>query len=374
MKKLFGKFDHTIPLNLKDHVTIVLGPNGVGKTILLKFIDHLFDQESDFSLFKKIPFETFRVTFVGEDYLEVEKKGMDSLLFTYYHENQKVNSFLRTNIGDKPVKITGTFPKMQVQFSPEILKRYNLSLTRWERDLIQNYLKARGASMDPRLLEFLKAFLAKTKRSPKINTSSAWAESLLNKLPDAWLVRVRLSIRTRLIGVDRLSILDNLSENTKAIALILKLLMQAVYSVDASKIGDPMQKYFDERLNKLELLAEVLNERFLYKKIQFEPNKGFTLLTDKGLEITPDDLSSGEKNLWRLFTELLFIDTPGTLVLIDEPEMSLHVSWQLTFLEGLQKILEKQSHDVIITTHSPEIVSDKWDWVVELGGTEDGDK
>lgn len=31
---LFGLYDHTIPLNLEDRVTVIHGPNGVGKTKL----------------------------------------------------------------------------------------------------------------------------------------------------------------------------------------------------------------------------------------------------------------------------------------------------------------------------------------------------
>lgn len=34
---LFGLYDHTIPLNLEDRVTIIHGPNGVGKTKILEW-------------------------------------------------------------------------------------------------------------------------------------------------------------------------------------------------------------------------------------------------------------------------------------------------------------------------------------------------
>jgi len=36
VKGLFGVFDHVIPLNMAERVTLVLGPNGVGKTIVLQ--------------------------------------------------------------------------------------------------------------------------------------------------------------------------------------------------------------------------------------------------------------------------------------------------------------------------------------------------
>ena len=35
---LFDIFDHTIPLKLDDRITIIHGPNGFGKTILLQMV------------------------------------------------------------------------------------------------------------------------------------------------------------------------------------------------------------------------------------------------------------------------------------------------------------------------------------------------
>jgi len=64
--------------------------------------------------------------------------------------------------------------------------------------------------------------------------------------------------------------------------------------------------------------------------------------------------------------ELLFCVQPGTLVLIDEPELSLHVVWQQEFLKDLEKIVAWQKIQVIIATHSPQIINEHWDSVVDL--------
>ena len=63
---------------------------------------------------------------------------------------------------------------------------------------------------------------------------------------------------------------------------------------------------------------------------------------------------------------LLFRTKKDTLVLIDEPEISLHVVWQQEFLEDLAKITELASFDVLIATHSPELIHKRWDLTVEL--------
>lgn len=43
VKKLFGVFDHDIPINKKSGITIIIGENGLGKTILLEMIEALFN-------------------------------------------------------------------------------------------------------------------------------------------------------------------------------------------------------------------------------------------------------------------------------------------------------------------------------------------
>lgn len=38
VKNLFGIFNHEIPLNIKEHITIIHSPNGYGKTVLLTLL------------------------------------------------------------------------------------------------------------------------------------------------------------------------------------------------------------------------------------------------------------------------------------------------------------------------------------------------
>ena len=67
-----------------------------------------------------------------------------------------------------------------------------------------------------------------------------------------------------------------------------------------------------------------------------------------------------------LHYDLLFRVRPNTLVLIDEPELSLHVAWQKKFLPDLLKIVATAQFDVVLATHSPFIVGDRSDLMVGL--------
>jgi predicted ATP-binding protein involved in virulence len=80
------------------------------------------------------------------------------------------------------------------------------------------------------------------------------------------------------------------------------------------------------------------------------------------------DLSSGEQHELILIYELLFKVKLNSLVLIDEPEISLHVGWQVDFLKDLQRVLRLVNIDILIATHAPSIIHERWDLTIELPG------
>ena len=70
------------------------------------------------------------------------------------------------------------------------------------------------------------------------------------------------------------------------------------------------------------------------------------------VSLTSSYLTSGQKQLLSLVLGVKKAPI-GTLILIDEPEISLHVDWQVDLIEQLQKPLS--SSRLIIATHSPDI-------------------
>ena len=69
--------------------------------------------------------------------------------------------------------------------------------------------------------------------------------------------------------------------------------------------------------------------------------------------------SSGEKNILYTMTSLLSAIVPDSLVLIDEPEISLHPAWQMRYVNLLKNILKNYSDGhCILATHSHFMVSD----------------
>ena len=55
--------------------------------------------------------------------------------------------------------------------------------------------------------------------------------------------------------------------------------------------------------------------------------------------------------------------------MIDEPELSLHVAWQEKFLSDIDDIARLSSFRILLATHSPQIIGDRYDLAIELGRT-----
>mgnify|MGYP003256715742 FL=1 len=88
---------------------------------------------------------------------------------------------------------------------------------------------------------------------------------------------------------------------------------------------------------------------------------------DTGEKIRLNYLSSGEQEIMVLYYKLLFEIPKNTLVLVDEPEISLHIAWQRMFVKYMRKIVSLKSIYAIIATHSAQIVSGNRDIQYDLG-------
>lgn len=114
-------------------------------------------------------------------------------------------------------------------------------------------------------------------------------------------------------------------------------------------------------------LLELLG-RFMDKPLSLEKHR---LVFSEDGKLGFDRLSAGEKQLVTLFVYTKLVARPGDLVLIDEPELSLHIEWQRDLLSSLLH----SSKDVhyLVATHSPMIVSRYRDHVVSIGVAGDGE-
>ena len=109
---------------------------------------------------------------------------------------------------------------------------------------------------------------------------------------------------------------------------------------------------------KTELFQEMLTSKhFANKSVEISPQHGFMFKSDKGDILKAHQLSSGEQNEIVMLYRLVYEVPDQGILLIDEPENSLHVAWQKTVVDDMKKIADIKRLQIIIATHSPSIVS-----------------
>ena len=108
---------------------------------------------------------------------------------------------------------------------------------------------------------------------------------------------------------------------------------------------------------------------FLRTLKSFVPDKTFKfqsgelLVANEG-SIPLAKLSSGEKQLLILFIEALLQRQQPYIFMADEPELSLHISWQRNIISAIRSI--NPNAQIIVATHSPEIAGKFRDRIVDM--------
>ena len=122
---------------------------------------------------------------------------------------------------------------------------------------------------------------------------------------------------------------------------------------------EPAQKVIDE-------FVTMLSEFFSHKFVKLDVRTGLQILDRKNKRIPPESLSSGERQLVVLFCNAITARKDGTILVIDEPEISLNVKWQRRMISALLSCLEGVRTQIILATHSIEILSQYNEYVVTL--------
>lgn len=429
--KLFGLFDHVIPLNLDDRITIIHGPNGYGKTAVLRMIAGIF--ESKHSVLRTLPFESIELSFDNGRTLTVTKptsqerepsEDADRSPVTFLYPPDP--SFLlprltRRAIRDMPIPsfeewipglqridadrwfLASTGEVIQLddlfdRFGDELPIRvrptdYPDWLSKLKESLSVHFIRAnrleaselamiRGAGRRPTPTSVVARYAQEL--AAQIQATLAEYAELSQSLDRSFPRRLvtapsepRLSmeqIRGRLSDLERkrsqltdAGLLDKEAQSHFEVPSAIDSSKADVLSV---YIDDVKQKLgvFDRLFAKIDLFRRILNRRFQFKTVSINKNQGVVFHTSAGRPLDPTSLSSGEQHEVVLLYQLLFEVKPKSLILIDEPELSLHILWQEQFLRDLADITALSDFDVLIATHSPQIISDRWDLTVELKG------
>ena len=89
------------------------------------------------------------------------------------------------------------------------------------------------------------------------------------------------------------------------------------------------------------------------------------MFTQIGEQLSPYQLSSGEKQMLAILLTVLIEDQQPYVLFMDEPEVSLHVDWQQKLIDMILQL--NPNVQIILTTHSPAVIMNGWmDKVTEV--------
>ena len=134
---------------------------------------------------------------------------------------------------------------------------------------------------------------------------------------------------------------------------------------DMVKCAAELEEDREDIFDHLRRYEETVNSFFDDKSIQVDESGQLQIESSSPSDLNPRLLSSGEKQILILLTQaLLRVDKP-VVYIADEPELSLHVKWHGKLLKSLRSL--GGDIQVVVATHSPDIVGDFRDKVIDLG-------
>ena len=162
-------------------------------------------------------------------------------------------------------------------------------------------------------------------------------------------------------------------EEIKKAQTNLKKEYRFINIVDSYEIKD-IPSYIATRISKVANEEENLTMGQVRKKVFAEINGIFEILeldvklseiskdensmpifTDSsGKKFGINELSSGEKQLFLRTLAIKMLEPENSIIMIDEPELSLHPKWQQKIVDVYRKI--GKNNQIILATHSPHIL------------------
>ena len=106
------------------------------------------------------------------------------------------------------------------------------------------------------------------------------------------------------------------------------------------------------------IFSNIINEAFAETGKQISNSSSKLTFDNDGEIIDTSGLSSGEKQLLIILLTVLLERNQEYILMMDEPEISLHISWQYKLIDWILQL--NPNVQIILTTHSPMIFADGW--------------
>jgi predicted ATP-dependent endonuclease of OLD family len=112
--------------------------------------------------------------------------------------------------------------------------------------------------------------------------------------------------------------------------------------------------------DNIKLLFAQINELFegTGKVIEIDPFTNKLVFRSSRTVVQLNELSSGEKQILLILFKVFLMERKPFLLLMDEPEISLHIEWQYKLIKVIREL--NPNCQLILSTHSPSIFGKGW--------------
>ena len=354
--------------------TLIIGANSTGKSFVMKILSEIFQAVSNEAVSKVLQFDSYCLKyFLNADAIEIEIKNRAIII---HKNNILVEKSFEAVL---PQKVLAIAFMLNDKFAFKAESPYKPSM--------YEYLGLRKTSnaswistFGNRIAENILELAATEKLWPIIRALSAYFNldphvSISYELSQSWLSMDQLkemSISDLTEEIKRLAthIADKGSYRKNAIIRLEEedYDRMATYLKELES-SDPFIPNSDKLIfghafsdsTNMEQMQGIQSDYKVLKDLQnLNIIKDIALYVYKfGQRYSFEECSSGEKHILFAFLNIARYIQENSLILIDEPEISLHPNWQMIYITALKQLFsEFSSCHFIITSHSPYLVSD----------------
>jgi predicted ATP-dependent endonuclease of OLD family len=359
----------TLQRRLHRDVNVFFGANGSGKTSLLKILNAAMSNE--ISTLTSVPFETAEVSIFS-----ITSKLVHTRRVAKPQATDGKQQALWPKLVGGQLHITATHPKRERDVN-------------WTTD--PPYTGVESGALAHQFLPTTRLYIPSQRRMTawdvEVFSEDALENAFAQSVEDVWkrystdiLVNVRRAQEEGLADILAAILAEPVSVSSEGSRLPATVAFRRASDflqrqhVSTSALGT-MEQFIHryesdsriqnvvERINTIEEQIEAATaarDRF-EAMLQLLFSGKVVLLKERTIEVRLSDdeqiglgsLSSGEKQLLRILLEVMSIG-PST-VLIDEPEISMHLDWQRQLVPAMQAL--NPEAQLILATHSPEIMA-----------------
>ncbi|MFI9160647.1 AAA family ATPase [Kitasatospora aureofaciens] len=417
---LFGYMDHCVDFSLQSPITIITGPNGSGKTHLLRLLHAI--SNLDLGELASIEFKEVKISFQDKKVLRVvqEEVSGESHLFKFLGRTPPSRNYRSLSLGYEPDEEDGSdIPSWVIQLPggewydtrTERMIPPDTARRRYNTPDRQAGIKAVRGTWLASYYEDASAVFIDTMRLDSTGVRPTGYGRTITRHPQSRLQQYSAQVAVQVSEARRKSLNESLDADQSFAARMLQAPHGSVKEKELKeryqRIADqhaelhesglsviPVDVTFPDRKTtpttrrildvflddwerklqpllpvhaKLKLLRSIVESKFTGKSLDLSARGSLRFRSTYDGKLLPiRSLSSGEQHLLAVFTLLLFSARQGTLVLIDEPEISMHAAWKHAFLEDIEEVARISDLQIVIATHSSSIVKGRWDIVREI--------